>query len=71
LNHWHIVEQTLTKINHFLERLEKDDHDWKKMPRSRDFPFHGVEFFKMWKTSIIDKVIKEIEEQRNNLIRKI
>jgi hypothetical protein len=66
LNHWHIVEHTITKINHFLERLEKDDHDWKKMPRSRDFPFHGVEFFKMWKTSIIDKVIEEIEEQRNN-----
>jgi hypothetical protein len=66
LNHWHIVEHTVTKINHFLERLEKDDHDWKKMPRSRDFPFHGVEFFKMWKTSIIDKVIEEIEEQRNN-----
>ena len=67
LNHWHIVEHTVTKINHFLERLEKDDHDWKKMPRSRDFPFHGVEFFQMWKTSIIDKVIEEIEEQRNNL----
>jgi hypothetical protein len=67
LNHWHIVEHTITKINHFLERLEKDDHDWKKMPRSRDFPFNGVDFFKMWKTSIIDKVIKEIEEQRNNL----
>ena len=37
------------------------------MPRSRDFPFNAVEFFKMWKTSIIDKVIKEIENQRNNL----
>ncbi len=37
------------------------------MPRSRDFPVNGVEFFKIWKTSIIDKVIKEIEEQRNNL----
>ncbi|MDF2736341.1 MAG: hypothetical protein K0S93_197 [Nitrososphaeraceae archaeon] len=41
------------------------------MPRSRDFPFNAVEFFKMWKTSIIDKVIKEIENQRNNLIWKI
>ena len=36
------------------------------MPRSRDFPFNGVEFFKMWKTSIIEKVIKEIENQRNS-----
>ena len=67
LNHWHIVEHTVTKINHFLERLEKDDDDWKKMPKSRDFPVNGVEFFKIWKTSIIDKVIEDVEGQRNNL----
>jgi hypothetical protein len=67
ISHWHIIENTITKINHFLDRLEKDDHDWSKMPRSRDFPFNGVEYLKMWKTSIIDKMIKEIEEQRNNM----
>ena len=41
------------------------------MPRSRDFPVNGVEFFKMWKTSIIDKVIKEIENKEIILIKKI
>ena len=60
LDNWGAVYETVTGINHFLERLERKDNDWKKMPRSRDFPFNGIEFLKMWKASIIDKVTEQV-----------
>ena len=67
LDDWHEVQETVTRINHFLERLERKNEDWKKMPRSRDFPFNGIEFLKMWKASIIDKIIDQVKVQRDSL----
>jgi hypothetical protein len=31
-----------------IARLSKDEDDWEKMPRSRDFPLGGVEMIKRW-----------------------
>jgi hypothetical protein len=66
---WHSCHESIEKINHFLERLDKDDNDWKKMPRSRDFPYNGIEFLKAWKSSIVNKVIKDINESKSKTIK--
>jgi hypothetical protein len=65
---WHSVQGAITKINHFLERLERDQHDWKMMPRSRDFPVNGIEFLKAWKSSLITKVVQDINEAKEQLV---
>ncbi|HYY86743.1 MAG TPA: hypothetical protein VE594_06530 [Nitrososphaeraceae archaeon] len=65
---WHSAQETIDKINHFLERLERDDHDWRKMPRSRDFPVNGIEFLKAWKASLINKVLEDIKENKRKII---
>jgi hypothetical protein len=66
---WHSVQESVSKIDHFLDRLERDDNDWRKMPRSRDFPKNGTEFFKAWKTSLINKLIQDINESKAKLLK--
>lgn len=68
LHDWHSAQETISKINHFLDRFIKDDNDWKKMPRSRDFPINGIEFLKAWKSSIINKVMQDISESKSKII---
>jgi hypothetical protein len=65
---WHSVQESLSKINHFLDRLEKDDNDWRKMPRSRDFPINGTRFLKVWKASLINKLIQSINESKAKIL---
>jgi hypothetical protein len=69
LDDWELVQNCVNNINHFLDRLIKEDNDWKKMPRSRDFPFNGVEFLKMYKASIIDNMISAIKDERDSNIK--
>lgn len=69
IDNWYVVQNCVTKINHFLDRLTKEDNDWRKMPRSRDFPFNGIEFLKMYKASIIDKVISAINDELDNIMK--
>ena len=71
IGNWHSVQDSVISINHFLDRLTREDNDWKKMPRSRDFPFNGVEFLKMYKASIIDKVISAINEEQDRIIKSV
>jgi len=68
VNHWHAVHESVNMINHLLERLERDEHDWKKMPRSRDFPVNGVEFLKLWKGALLDKFAQKLDEQKNAIL---
>jgi hypothetical protein len=68
IHDWHSVQENIDKINHFLERLELNDNEWKKMPRSRDFPINGVEFLKAWKASLITKVIQDIKEANEQIV---
>ena len=68
IDNWELVQNCVNNINHFLDRLTKEDNDWKKMPRSRDFPFNGVEFLKMYKASIIDKMIKATKDEQDSNI---
>jgi hypothetical protein len=68
LHDWHSCQEIIEKINHFLERLEKDDSDWKKMPRSRDFPHDGIKFLKAWKSSLVNKIIQDINESKGKTI---
>jgi hypothetical protein len=69
LDNWSVVQESISNINHFLDRLVREDDDWKKMPRSRDFPFNGVEFLKTWKGSISDKLILSINEAREKVLK--
>jgi hypothetical protein len=71
LDNWELLQRCVDNINHFLDRLVKDDNDWKKMPRSRDFPFNGVEFLKMYKASIIEKMVSAINDERDRTIESI
>jgi hypothetical protein len=41
------------------------------MPRSRDFSFNGVEFLKMYKASIIEKMVSAINDEREGTIKSI
>ncbi len=68
LGHWHSVHESVSKINHLLERLERHEHDWKKMPRSRDFPSHGVEFLRMWKAAMVDKLVDQVKNQKLQIL---
>jgi hypothetical protein len=36
-------------IADIVDRLSREDNDWRKMPRSRDFPIGGIELIKRWK----------------------
>jgi hypothetical protein len=69
LDHWDLVYDAVSKINHLLDRLDRDDSDWGKMPRSRDFPYNGVQFLKLWKISILDNVIKSIRSQQADIVK--
>jgi hypothetical protein len=69
LDNWELLKRCVDNINHFLDRLTRDDNDWKKMPRSRDFPFNGVEFLKMYKASIIEKMESAINDERDRTIK--
>jgi hypothetical protein len=71
LDNWELLQRCVDNINHFLDRLIRDDNDWKKMPRSRDFPFNGVEFLKMYKASIIEKMVSAINDERDRTIESI
>jgi hypothetical protein len=68
LDHWHSVHESISNINHLLERLQLPDHDWKKMPRSRDFPYHGVEFLRLWKGVMVDKLVDNLKQQRKEIL---
>jgi hypothetical protein len=69
IHDWHSVQGSVSKINHFLDRLERDDSDWRKMPRSRDFPINGTEFLKVWKASLINKLIQGINESKAKILQ--
>ena len=69
IHDWHSVQGSVSKINHFLDRLERDDSDWRKMPRSRDFPINGTEFLKIWKASLINKLIQDINESKVKILQ--
>jgi len=71
IGNWGSVKESVISINHFLDRLTRKDNDWKKMPRSRDFPVNGVEFLKMYKQSILDKVVNAIKSERDRTIKSI
>jgi hypothetical protein len=68
VTHWHAVHESVNMINHLLERLERDEHDWKKMPRSRDFPINGVEFLKLWKAALLDKFAEKLDDEKNAIL---
>lgn len=68
LDHWHTVHESISKINDLLERLQRSDQDWKKMPRSRDFPHQGVDFLKLWKGVMVDKLVSILREQRKEIL---
>jgi hypothetical protein len=69
IHDWHSVQESITKINYFLDRLERDDNDWKKMPRSRDFPINATEFMKAWKASLVQKIVEDIKESKAQIIK--
>jgi hypothetical protein len=69
IHDWHSVQESLSRINHFLDRLERDDSDWRKMPRSRDFPINGTDFLKVWKASLINKLIQDINESKAKVLK--
>jgi len=66
LDNWELIQKCVNNINHLLDRLTKEDNDWKKMPRSRDFPFNGVEFLKKYKARIIDRMIQNIKDKQES-----
>ena len=68
LHGWHSVKDSVDRIDHFLERLTRDENDWRMMPRSRDFPINGLEFLKAWKASMINIVIKDINDSKSKII---
>ena len=68
VTHWHAVHESVNMINHLLERLERDERDWKKMPRSRDFPINGVEFLKLWKAALLDKFAEKLDDEKNAIL---
>jgi flagellin-specific chaperone FliS len=39
------------------------------MPRSRDFPINGTEFLKVWKASLINKLIQGINESKVKILQ--
>ncbi len=71
IGNWGSLQKSVDGMNHFLDRLIREDNDWKKMPRSRDFPFNGVEFLKMYKASVIDKMVSAINEEQDRIIKSI
>jgi hypothetical protein len=71
IGNWGSVQKSVDGMNHFLDRLIREDNDWKKMPRSRDFPFNAVEFLKLYKSSIINKVVDAINDERDKIIKSI
>jgi hypothetical protein len=68
LDHWHTVHESISKINDLLDRLQRSDQDWKKMPRSRDFPHQGVDFLRLWKGAMVDKLVSILREQRKDIL---
>ena len=36
------------KIKKIIDRISRENNDWRKMPRSRDFPIGGIELIKRW-----------------------
>jgi hypothetical protein len=42
-------ESFSNRVNSIIERLSKEDDDYNKMPRSRDFPIGGLEMIQRWK----------------------
>jgi hypothetical protein len=69
IHDWHSVQGSVSRINHFLDRLERNDSDWRKMPRSRDFPINGTEFLKIWKASLINKLIQDINGSKVKILQ--
>jgi hypothetical protein len=41
-------DQVSSRIFEIIRRLDLDDDEWDKMPRSRDFPIGGVDLIKYW-----------------------
>jgi hypothetical protein len=58
---WGQVQKFIEKIDKLIDRLDKKEDNWKKMPRSRDFPDQGLELIKLWRKQILNKLINSIE----------
>jgi hypothetical protein len=57
-----LQRQIIPTIDTIIDRLSKLDKDWRKMPRSRDFPHNGVELIKIWRAQILDDLIQKLEQ---------
>jgi hypothetical protein len=68
LDHWHTVHESISSINDLLDRLQRSDQDWKKMPRSRDFPHQGVDFLRLWKGVMVDRLVSILREHRKDIL---
>lgn len=55
----------MSVLDSIINRLSREDHDWIKMPRSRDFPFNGLELIKLWKLRTLDAMINNLENRKN------
>jgi hypothetical protein len=61
-HNWANTKQVIDNIDKIVERLSRKDEDWRKMPRSRDFPINGVEFIKIWRTQILDGLLHGVND---------
>ncbi len=61
-HNWANTKQVIDNIDKIVERLSRKDEDWRKMPRSRDFPINGVEFIKIWRTQILDELLHGVND---------
>jgi hypothetical protein len=62
---WGQVQRIMNVVDSIINRLSRDNHDWKKMPRSRDFPFNGLELIKLWKLRTLDTLIENLENRKS------
>jgi hypothetical protein len=61
-HNWADTKGVIDNIDKIVERLSRKDEDWRKMPRSRDFPINGVEFIKKWRTQILDGLLHGVND---------
>jgi hypothetical protein len=61
-HNWADTKRVIDNIDKIVERLSRKDEDWRKMPRSRDFPINGVEFIKIWRTQILDGLLHGVND---------
>jgi hypothetical protein len=68
-HNWSSIKEFIENIDNILGRLSRKDNDWRKMPRSRDFPFNGIELIKKWREQITDELIHQVNENISKGIR--